>query len=47
MVVKMKDLRARLHGEFQTGLKFCSAHKLKYCCNYMLNFSPGAKRKFP
>ena len=31
-------LRARLHGEFQAGLKFC--------CDYMMNFSPGAKRKF-
>ena len=32
-------LRAWLHGEFQPGLK--------YCCDYMFNFSPGAKRKFP
>ena len=26
-------LGARLHGEFQPGLKFC--------CDYMMNFSPG------
>ena len=33
-------LKAWLHGEFQpTGLK--------YCFDYMVNFSLGAKRKFP
>ena len=32
------SLGAWLHGEFQPGLK--------YCWDYMLNFSPGAKRKF-
>ena len=44
--VKIDSLRARLQGEFQPGLKFRSPTGLKYCCNYMLNFSPGANRKF-
>ena len=35
-------LRARLHGE----LKFLSIYQAKSCCDYMMNFSPGANRKF-
>ena len=32
---------------FRTGWNFAPPTGLKYCCDYMLNFSPGAKRKFP
>ena len=32
---------------FSPGSNFASPTGLKYCCNYMLNFSLGAKRKFP
>ena len=36
------SLRAWLHGEFQPGMKFFFPPTgLKYCCDYMLNFSPG------
>ena len=32
---------------FSPGLNFAPPNELKYCCDYMLNFSPCAKRKFP
>ena len=32
---------------FSPGWNFAPPTGLKYCCDYMLNFSPGAKRKFP
>ena len=39
------DLRSRLHGEFQSRLKSQPGQKfqprLKFCCDYMTNFSPG------
>ena len=32
---------------FSPGWNFAPPTGLKYCCDYMLNFSPGAKLKFP
>ena len=32
---------------FSPGWNFAPPTGLKYCCDYMLNISPGAKRKFP
>ena len=32
---------------FSPGWNLAPPTGLKYCCNYMLNFSRGAKRKFP
>ena len=32
---------------FSLGWNFAPPTELKYCCDYMLNFSQGAKRKFP
>ena len=32
---------------FSTGWNFAPLTELKYWCDYMLNFSLGAKRKFP
>ena len=37
-VTCLTQLSVWLHGEFQPGLK--------YCCDYVVNFSPGAERKF-
>ena len=31
---------------FSPGWNFAPPTGLKYCCDYMINFSPGAKRKY-
>ena len=32
---------------FIPGWNFAAPNRLKYCCDYMLNFLPGVKRKLP
>ena len=33
-------------ASFSPGWYFASPSGLKFCCDYMMNFSPGTKRKF-
>ena len=43
---RMRRFRDGDHAEFSLR-RVDQLEKHKYCCVYMLNFSPGAERKFP
>jgi len=44
---KKEPFRARLHGEFQLGLKIRSAHRAEILLRLHAQFQPGRKHKFP